>query len=379
MKILIVITKSEIGGAQIFSLNLAKQLKALGEEVVVAGGEGEFLPQELAKENIDFYRFKQLKRGFSLVNNFRFLKELKDYVRANNFSVVHLNSTNALLGVFPLSCLKKKGLKVKTVFSVHGLSLIDGGHRALGIIKFCYLLFFKLAFKKLDEIVFVSRKNFEFAKASSLLNSGIFKKASLIYNGLDLPTDYFLEKEIAREKLKLSFPEATFIYGSIGRLAYPKNYEFLISSYKDLREKIPQAKLIIIGEGPERGKYQDMIKAYGLSEDIILLGEIKDASMYLKAFDLFVLPSVFEGLSLSLIEAKLAKVPSLASLVGGNEEIVSASHCFKLNDAEDFIAKAVKVSQGANLELQADSEPGEEESFSAKEMAEKYLKLYLRQ
>lgn len=378
MKILIVITKSEIGGAQIFSLNLAKKLKALGEEVVVAGGEGEFLPQELAKEKIEFYRFKQLKRGFNLFNNFKFLKELKDYVGVNNFSVVHLNSTNALLGVFPLNCLKKEGIKVKTIFTVHGLSLIDGGHKALGIIKFCYLLFFKLAFKKLDEIVFVSRKNLEFAKTSRLLNLDSLKKTTLIYNGLDLRNDYFLSKEAAKEKLKLNFPEGSFIYGSIGRLAYPKNYEFLISSYKTLREKIPHAKLIIIGEGPERGKYEDMIKAYGLTKDVILLGEIKEASCYLKIFDLFVLPSIFEGLSLSLIEAKLAKVPSLASLVGGNEEIISAPYCFKLNDAEEFIAKALKLSQRVNLAPQDEREVEAQESFSAQEMAEKYQQLYLR-
>lgn len=392
MKILIVITKAEIGGAQIFVLNLARGLKVLGYQVVVAAGPGDFLVKELEKEGIEFYRFKNLKRSYNPFSGLIFNRELKNYVAKNGFDLVHLNSSNALLGLWPLSSLKKKSGKPKIVFTVHGLSLIDGQHKTPRLIKKLYQLFFKLAFKKLDHFVFVSQNNFNFAKKIGLLDAGLFKKASTIYNGLDFPDNYFYTSDKARELLKLKllgenrelladnldtfFSNTSFIYGSIGRLAYPKNYEFLISSFKDLKKDIPEIKLLIIGDGPEKNKYQAMIKAYDLSNNIILLGELKDASRYLKAFNLFVLPSVFEGLSLSLIEANIANVPSLASQVGGNEEIVGTEACYKFNDLDEFITKVKGVYKDDVRDLE--SNDLEKLKFSAKKMTEEYLKLYLR-
>ena len=283
---------------------------------------------------------------------------------------------------------------IEIIFTVHGLSLIDGQHKTNKLIKRVYRLFFKLAFRKLDHFVFVSKNNFNFAKKIALLSGGLFKKASTIYNGLDFPVDYFYSRDKAKELLKSKlqndnkeisvdllndfFNHESFIYGSIGRLAYPKNYEFLISSFKDLKKEIPGIKLLIIGEGPEKTKYQQMIKAYDLVNDIILLGELKEASRFLKVFNLFVLPSVFEGLSLSLIEANLAQVPSLASLVGGNEEIVGSDFCFNFNDLVEFIAKAKKIFKNERLGTDCEKNKVGGELFSAKRMSQEYLDLYLR-
>ena len=392
MKILIVITKAEIGGAQVFVLNLAKGLKLAGHQVTVASGLGSFLPEELKKEGIDFYQFKNLKRSFNPLANVNFVKELKAYVAQNSFAVVHLNSSNALLGTWSLRALKLKTGKPKIVFTIHGLSLIDGQHRSFKIIKKVYRYFFKLAFKKLDHIVFVSNNNFNFAKKIGMLNNGLFKKASIIYNGLDFPSNYFFSrkdslallrdnlfknKQVSKELVDDFFTDNAFIYGSIGRLAYPKNYEFLISTFIDLKKEIPQAKLLIIGDGPDREKYQSMMAAYNLNKDIILLGELKEASRFLKVFNLFVLPSVFEGLSLSLIETKFAGVPSLASLVGGNEEIIGKDACFRLNDLEEFIKKAKQIYNN-NSEPLILKEEYEEIKFSSKKMIDEYIRLYLR-
>ncbi|MBN2854212.1 glycosyltransferase [Patescibacteria group bacterium] len=397
MKILIVITKSEMGGAQVFALNLARELKALGQEVVVGGGPGDFLPKELKKLGLSFYRFKNLKRGFSLLHNLLFLRELKKYVNLENFEAVHLNSTNALLGAWPLRYLQKKNgaKKPKIIFSVHGLSLIDSGHEARALIKKFYRFFFKLAFEKLDEIVFVSRLNKDFALRTNLIKTSSEKKASLIYNGLDICQHYFISREIARKFLEKVLQEKlgsfeggeifgsnSFIYGSIGRLAYPKNYEFLITNHREVLKFNPRAYLIIIGEGPERGKYESLIKTYGLEKSVFLLGEINGASHYLQAFDLFVLPSVFEGLSLSLIEAKISGISVLASRVGGNEEVLGEAFCFNLNDSLAYLDKVKEVIEKVALEPENSLREGGEESssskFSARKMAEKYLELYLR-
>jgi len=194
------------------------------------------------------------------------------------------------------------------------------------------------------------------------LLDGLELKSHLVYNGLDL--ENLLSREEARKRLELNLDD--YIYGSIGRLAYPKNYEFLINSYLAVKALKPKAKLLLIGEGPERDKYENLIKLYQLEKEIILTGEIIDASCYLKAFDLFVLPSVFEGLSLSLIAAVQAGVPALASRVGGNEEVIGVSNCFKLDDKEDFLRLIKQNSFG--VEQRTD--------FSADKMVSAYKAIY---
>jgi glycosyltransferase involved in cell wall biosynthesis len=130
-----------------------------------------------------------------------------------------------------------------------------------------------------------------------------------------------------------------YIIGSVGRLAKAKNYQFLINNFESIQKIIPNAKLIIIGEGPERENYEKLIKDNNLESYVFLPGEKKDASRLLKGFDLFLLPSLYEGLSISLIETVKAEIAVLASDVGGNREVIGGENCFRLNDKEDFLNK----------------------------------------
>ncbi len=124
------------------------------------------------------------------------------------------------------------------------------------------------------------------------------------------------------------------------------------------------AILIVVGEGKERKKLEGLIKGKNLKEKIFLIGEIKDASKYLTAFDLFVLPSRYEGLSITLIEALFAQIPILASDVGGNKEIVGENCVF--GNKKEFLEK-IKESQFPKVK---------EKIFSLKNMVEEYLKIY---
>lgn len=361
MKILIVVTKSEIGGAQVFALNLARGLKESGKGVVVAGGGGGYLPEELSKINIPFYRFKNLERSYNPFKIFKFIKELKNYVKNEGFNVVHLNSSNALFGVWGLS---KIDPKPKIVFTIHGLSFLDKNHKINFLAKYLYGLFFKCAWRKVSSLVFVSQLNYQ-----SSIDRGLTKKGEVVYNGVYLPRDYFWDKEESKiflqNKIGFDLSDA-YIYGSIGRLAYPKNYEFLIESHNEVKKLFPQAKLILIGEGPERNKYESLINSLNLKEDVFLFGEEKNASRLLKTFDLFVLPSIFEGMSLSLVEAVASGIPVLASRVGGNEEIIGVDNCFELNNKEDFLNK-IKDYKFVNID---------KSKFDFETVVNKYIKIY---
>lgn len=356
MKILIIITKGNIGGATNFVFWLAEKLKEKGIEVKVGFGEGEYLKENLKKEKIDFVNFQWLKRTKNPLANLFFIFEIKKFLEKEKFDVVHLNSTNALFGAIGAKISKSKP---KTIFTFHGLSILDPNYKTL--FKWFYFLIFKFLLKFIDIPVFVCQANLKWAKEKKLVKNG-----AVIYNGIEVPE--FLEREVSRkffeEKIKISLKDK-FLIGSIGRLDYAKNYEFLIEIFPEILKIKKESLLIIIGEGSKRKNLEKLIEKVNLKEKIFLIGEIKDAAKYLKAFDLFILPSRYEGLSITLIETLFAKIPVLASNVGGNEEIVGKECVFELNNKKEFLEKFKdpKIPK-TNLEI-----------FKIEKMTENYYKL----
>ena len=361
MKILLVITKAEIGGAQTSILTLARGFKKCGNEIYVAFGDGDFLPIELKKEGIPFFCLKNLKRNKNPLSAILFIFELKSLIDKERFDVIHFNSTNTLPGVF--SAILSRG-NPKTIFTVHGLSILDSKYKASPFLRFLYKIYFKLFLNYIDRIIFVSKCNLAEAIKQKITTRGIF-----ISNGLDIKPDYFLSRNEARNRLgELINNDLTddYLIGSIGRLAFPKNYEFILNIWPEIKKIKKEAKLIIIGEGNERKKYEKIIKDFNIGNDVFLVGEIKNASRFLKALDLFVLPSIYEGLSISLIEVLFSGIPVLASDVGGNREVIGAENCFTLNGEMEFLEKLKK-----EVLVKTDKS-----SFTADYMVKEYIKIY---
>jgi len=336
MKVLIVITHGNIGGATNSVFYLAKGLKESGIEIKVGFGEGEYLKEKLEKEKIEFVNFKWLKRTHNPLSNLFFIFEIKEFLDKEKFDICHFNSTNALFGAIGAKISKSKP---KTVFTFRGLSILDPNYKKNLWLKPVYWLVFKFLLFFIDIPVFVSQKNLEDAKKIKLVKNGV-----VIYNGI--PEPEFIERNIARkffeEKIKIDLKDK-FLIGSIGRLDYQKNYEFLINTFPEILKIKKEAIAIIIGEGRERKKLEKFIEKLNLKGKIFLIGEIKDSSKYLKGFDLFILPSRCEGLSITLIEALFAQIPILASDVGGNKEIIGENCIFKLNDKNEFLLKIKKL------------------------------------
>lgn len=357
MRVLIIITRGIVGGAANFVFWLAKGLKEKGVEVLVGFGEGEYLKEKLEKENIPFLKFRWLKRSYNPLVNLFFIFEIKKFLDKEKFDILQLNSTNTL---FAAISAKLSKTKPKIVFTIHGLSILDPNYRSP--FKWFYFFAFKFLLKFVDFPVFISKENLKFAKEKNLTKKGV-----IIYNGIEPPQ--FLEKNLARkffeEKIKICLKDK-FLIGSIGRLDYQKNYEFLIEIFLEILKIKKESLLIIIGEGSKRKNLEKLVEKLNLKGRIFLIGEIKDASKYLKGFDLFVLPSRYEGLSITLIEALFAQIPVLASNVGGNEEIVGKNCLFKLNDKIDFLEKIKNPSLPQS----------KKENFLTQRMVNDYFKIF---
>ena len=143
-------------------------------------------------------------------------------------------------------------------------------------------------------------------------------KVRIIANGTDVAAARLTRSE-ARQKLGLC--DASFVIGAAGRLAPEKDYASLIEAFARVRTEIVQVAAAILGDGPLAGELAEAARARGC-EELRFYGYRPDAVSLLPAFDVFVQPSLTEGISLSVIEAMAAGLPVLATSVGGLAEAI---------------------------------------------------------
>ncbi len=147
------------------------------------------------------------------------------------------------------------------------------------------------------------------------------RKVYLIPNGLDL--DYFNREKISSSIRKtLNISKSTPLIGSTGRLVPIKGYDILIRAFKRIREHLPDAMLMLVGEGPIEGRLKRHARRLGLEESVHFTGYQADIRPYLAAFDLFVCSSHSEGMPHSVLEAMAMKVPVVSTRVGAVDSII---------------------------------------------------------
>ncbi|MDR3582700.1 MAG: glycosyltransferase [Candidatus Pacebacteria bacterium] len=367
-RILIIITKGDIGGAQVFVRNLARGLTQKGFDITVGFGEGDFLTSELKLDGVRAVNFKYLKRTHNPLITVFFVFELRRFLKKEKYDVVQFNSTNSLAGALGVKLADKK---IRTAFTVHGLSVLDEHYRAFPLVKSVYRLFFKFFLPFIDAPVFVSKENLETAQKIRLVKNGV-----VIYNGIDVSALGVMARQEARAAIgKMAGCDlgSRFVIGSIGRLSYQKNYGFLIESFRDILKVRPDAVMTLIGDGPQKQFLEAAIARLGLGEKIFLLGAHDNAGEYLKAFDLFVLPSRYEGIPITLEECLFAETPVLVSNVGGNGEITTARSLYALDDKAGFIEKFAEAAADPSLYV---CDPGKKDLFSLDTMSKNYAELF---
>lgn len=134
-----------------------------------------------------------------------------------------------------------------------------------------------------------------------------------VCNSVDLARYRFDRASRKKHREALGIEKNELVVGSIGRLSYAKNYEFLMDVMAELIQKKPDCKLLLIGEGGYRSMLESKAKTLGIQKNVIFAGSRPDANEILSAMDVFVLPSRFEGLPLVLIEAQVAQLPCVVS------------------------------------------------------------------
>lgn len=313
-KILFIITQSEIGGAQRYVALAGNWLKKNGYDVLVATGGKQ------AIGNLETINLKHLKRSPNPLSALLVIREIYQLIKKEKPDTLFLCSTMAgVLGSIAGSLAKMfhvSGSKLHVLYRIGGWAFNDP--RPFWQKKLI-IFFERFASRYKDKIIVNSQYDFQTA-----LDNKITKEEKLvkIYNGINSDEINFLSREAAREKLDLA--NGRIVVGAIANFYKTKGLACLIEATHLLCSmfQAPSFKLVIIGDGKERPILERLIEKHNLKDKVILAGRIKNAAIYLKAFDLLVLPSLKEGFPWVILEAMAANIPIVATKVGAIPEVL---------------------------------------------------------
>lgn len=138
-------------------------------------------------------------------------------------------------------------------------------------------------------------------------------KVQVIPNGIDTKEFAFSMERRNQMRQLLSINDDMVVYGHVGRFDSVKNHRFLLDVFDEIHHNNPNSRLLLVGDGPLRLEMEAKVKQFHLEQVVNFLGVREDVSALLQAMDVFVFPSLYEGLPLSLVEAQTAGLPCFLS------------------------------------------------------------------
>lgn len=248
------------------------------DEIISLGGKVYYAPR-LYPQNYPKY--------------FRWMKAF--FAEHPEYKIIHSHIDT--MSYLPLKAAKKAGVPVRIAHS-HNTSIDK---------DFKYPL--KMYFRSRINGVVTNRLACGREAGEFLFKNKSFK---VIPNAVD--ADIFLFDAHLREKKRRELGlENNLVVGHVGRLSYQKNHKFLIRIFDALIKKESAAKLVLVGVGEKEQEIREQVKALGLDKSVIFLGNRSDVSELYQAMDVFVLPSLFEGIPVVGVEAQFADLPCLFS------------------------------------------------------------------
>ena len=315
MKILHIITNTELGGAQTVCISLANKASDEGNIVAVASMDGGYLWNNLATSVIQF-KIKNMIKPISLLQDLKCCFELKKAINKFSPDIIHLHSSKAAV----LGRLSGKKYKKNIVYTVHGFDSICLHHRI-------FLPFERFLQRFCGAIVAVSKYD-----EKKLYKEKIVKNVKTIYNGINL----------AFADSQCPFDSSSYkkVIMTIARISGQKRFQSFLSVASNPAMK----DYLFVWVGGSAEKSMDEIKEeHYIPSNVLLLGDYPNASGLLPYCDLFVLFSNYEGLPMTIIEAMANKKAIVASNVGGIPELVDETNGVLVNSDSEAVTAIDKL------------------------------------
>ena len=317
MVVLHYVGKMDRAGQETFIMNLFRNIdreKIKFKFLCTDSSKGDFDDEIYSLGGEIFYTVPQNNRGalamLTAANN------LRNTLKKSKPDVFHIHTHHALNAFLDACAALLAGIKIVAVHSHNNSALSH-----LGAHRFC---------KKLIPLLKIRRFACSNDAGRWMFGNTPFK---VLYNGLN-PNDFCYNSE-KRDAIRAKMGwEGKKIIGHIGRFNEQKNHRFLIDVFAEIKKREPAAHLVLVGKGELEPEIKEKVSAYNLSDSVSFLGIRSDIPELYQGMDLFLFPSIFEGLGIVLIEAQANGLPCLVS-DAIQEEAVICSNIVKLPLTDD--------------------------------------------
>ena len=233
--------------------------------------------------------------GLKFVNTIKYIKALKQFYLTNDYKIIHGHVANS--AVFYLGLAKNTPFKI---IHSHNSKASD--------------IFWKSVRNRILSLRIKSTANLFFACSNDAANFlfGSNTNAVIVNNSIDIGSFIFSQMKRDKKRAELGLSDEPLI-GHIGRFCPQKNPGFIIDVFHEIYKKNKNFRLMLIGSGELYPQIQQKVKKSGLEDAVFFPRITEDISGYLSAMDVFVLPSLFEGIPLTAVEAQASGLPVLLS------------------------------------------------------------------
>lgn len=368
-RLLLVKGSAPFGGDCVLMLELGQAAREHGFDVDILATDPHF--QELIRsQGLGLVDLDVIRRAIRPLWDFRGLVRLTRFLSRSPYTIVHTHTTKP--GIVGALAARRAG----TPAVMHTVHLFPFHEETGRIVTTAYVAAERLAARWCDRIVTVSEHQRDWA-----LRVGVGRPDQIVSIPNGVPIDRAKPRR-SRDDVRadLGLGDA-FVILSTGRLAEQKGYEYLIRAAALLRDDQPAAHVVLAGGGPLRGKLEELVSSLGLEERVRLIGHRSDVGDLLAASDLVVLPSLWEGLSISLLEAMAAGKPIVTTSIGSNREVTNDGEAAVLVPPKDAASLAAAIRLLAadghrRQELGRLAQQVQRERYSLQRMLDAYMSEY---
>lgn len=292
---------------------------------------------------------------------------LERFLEHHHYDIVHIHATTPLKALY-LKAAKKAGVPVRIY---HSHSAYVSGKSKL---KYAvYHVFQKMIAKYATNYFACSQAAAEWMYPKSLIR---LKKVEVIPNGIDVRKFAYNPKKREECRSELGIPQNAFVIGHTGRFTAQKNQKFVIDVFSQLVRLVPNAQLILLGSGEMLQEVENDARTSGYYNRIHFLGVRHDVDRVLSAMDVYVMPSLYEGLPVAAVEAECSGLPCyLSDTITREVAFTKRVQFLSLQEGAD--RWAVSIARGVNNERSEGAVAIAQHGYDIVEAAQRLQRFYL--
>lgn len=353
MKVIQIMPEFGLAGAEIMCENLSVELIKLGINVIVVSlyDYHSAITDRLEQHGVKVIYLKK-KKGLDLSMVFKlyqvFKKEKPDVMHTHRYVMQYAIPAGVLAGV------------KKRIHIVHNIALKENKTYAQKLNYIFYHYFHVVPVALSEEIQKTVQDRYNLPKS----------KIPIIFNGTDLQKCIIKENYDSGNKIK---------YLHIGRFSEAKNHMMLLEAFSQVHKRLPEAQLTLIGTGELKEKIIEKVVELKIENHVTIVGLKDNVYPFLNKSDVFVLPSIYEGMPMTLIEAMGTGLPVIATKVGGIPSMIKNNENGLLVkiEVDDLVNAMIKLSdKKIRKMLGENARQTVENLFSSKVMGDRYHKIY---